>query len=59
MINEEFNFEESKTDILIDDDIHSDDEIELEKKINLNNQSLLFYSEDLKKKNSLFKFKTN
>ena len=50
MINEEFNFEESKTDILIDDDIHSDDEIELEKKINLNNQSLLFYSEDLKKK---------
>ena len=47
---ENYNIDESKTDIIIDDDVHSDDEIVFEAKINLNKNSLHYYSEELKKK---------
>ena len=44
------SFDESKTDIIIDDDVHSDEDFVLETKIDLNKNSLNYYSEELKKK---------
>ena len=44
------SFDESKTDIIIDDDVHSDEDFVLETKIDLNKNCLNYYSEELKKK---------